>query len=713
MYTDYFKLKENPFSITPDPRYLYLSQQHREGLAHLQYSLGGNGGFVLLTGEVGTGKTTLYRSLLTELPAEYELALILNSLLNAEELLVAICGELEIPYEDDDGLNDLINNLNDHLLDAHTAGRHVLLIVDEAQNLRIEVLEQLRLLTNLETEKRKLLQIILIGQPELRTILARKDLRQLSQRITAQYHLGAISKREIGAYIQHRLLIGGQQQPVFDKAAIKAVHSLSGGIPRMINMICDRALLGAYTNSSFHVDKHVVKKAAAEILYVSSAAMEAGQKYRIGRWALALTILLTLGAGLYTGIISPGKSALEPPMQTLAKDLPAISQPPAPSTPLITQRPITAPDPVTQIPRPIAPPEARIIVSADPKTPPPPDPVPAIVAENNPATTIANRSESHAPHIESVPISPPDPVELPEELVDVVPAETSPVDALSILLPQDEGIDGLDAANAGLFAYWQQDYMSLSGATLCDRAARAGLRCLQKTHGNWSTLRSFNRPAIITLVGPSQVPRHAVVSKLGLTEVTLDLGAKRKILKIDELLPFWQGEFVLLWEPPKAMGELTEIWPDTESPAVRWLRAQLQTLMNTATRGNDADNAHFDPELKRQVSFFQRSLDLSVDGVAGAQSIIQINSLLGDARIPRLHPARIPLTLQEFVPQAPATLQPSESAAPPPSLEATAGQSSDQNTAGEARKTPLVDPPEYELAPSNADQQGNGLQDLF
>src|SRR5919201_4070009 len=236
MYLGHFGLKEPPFSITPDPRYLYMTERHREALAHLLYGIGQGGGFVQLTGEVGTGKTTLCRCLLEQVPPEVDVALLFNPKLTSFELLAAVCDELRIPYpEGTTSLKVLVDALYRHLLDAHARGRRTVLIVDEAQDLSAEVLEQIRLLTNLETTREKLLQIILIGQPELITLLEREDLRQLAQRITARYHLEPFAADETRAYIRHRLQIAGRTRGLFTEAAMRTVHAASRGIPRLIN----------------------------------------------------------------------------------------------------------------------------------------------------------------------------------------------------------------------------------------------------------------------------------------------------------------------------------------------------------------------------------------------------------------------------------------------------------------------------------------------
>jgi general secretion pathway protein A len=267
MYTSFFGLSEKPFAITPNPRYLYMSERHAEALAHLMYGLNEAGGFIQLTGEVGTGKTTVVRTLLEQLPQHADVAVILNPRMTPTEFLLTICEELGIFLSDENArsLKDLVDVLNSRLLATHAKGRRVVVIVDEAQNLLPETLEQVRLLTNLETATHKLMQIILIGQPELRELLARSDLRQLAQRITGRYHLVPLSRDDTAAYVRHRLKVAGASKDIFSDRTLREVHRLSGGVPRLINIISDRALLGAYTQEEHTVGVKLLRDAAAEV----------------------------------------------------------------------------------------------------------------------------------------------------------------------------------------------------------------------------------------------------------------------------------------------------------------------------------------------------------------------------------------------------------------------------------------------------------------
>ncbi len=322
MYTQFFGLREKPFAITPDPQYLFLSHRHGEALAHLLYGVTESGGFVQLTGEVGTGKTLLTRTLLDRLPANVDLALVLNPRLSAHEFIEAIFDELHIPLPVGATIKQLVDSLNQHLLEVHAQGRRAVLLVDEAQNLDADVLEQLRLLTNLETARDKLLQIILVGQPELRQTLARNDLRQLAQRITGRYHLGNLSQAETAAYVEHRLKVAGAERRIFTRGAIGALYKATGGVPRLINIICDRALLGAYTEEKAMVGRQLVREAAAEVsgraapARIVSWAPEAGVAAAVVA-ASALVLWLFLSTGEPDAATASAPSE-EPPVQSAA-----------------------------------------------------------------------------------------------------------------------------------------------------------------------------------------------------------------------------------------------------------------------------------------------------------------------------------------------------------------------------------------------------------
>jgi general secretion pathway protein A len=265
MYNDYYGFREAPFNITPDPRFLFFSEQHREAFNHILFGIRERKGFIQITGEVGAGKTTVCRAILEELGDRYRTALILNPRLTSAQLLRAILRELGLPPRRVDRAAG-IEALNRFLLEQAQSGRDVVLFIDEAQDLDDELLEEVRLLSNLETDQRKLLQIVLIGQPELRERLNARGLRQLRQRITVRYHLEPLARADTERYIQHRLQIaGGNGRPDFSYWAIRSIHGYSQGVPRLINAVCDKTLLCGFVTGSDHLTARHVRRAVREL----------------------------------------------------------------------------------------------------------------------------------------------------------------------------------------------------------------------------------------------------------------------------------------------------------------------------------------------------------------------------------------------------------------------------------------------------------------
>ncbi|MBV9890762.1 MAG: AAA family ATPase [Rhizobacter sp.] len=357
MYMRFFGLKQEPFSLAPDPRYLYMSKRHREALAHLLYGVGGGGGFVLLSGEIGAGKTTVCRCFLEQIPKRCNVAYIFNPKLTVLELVKSICDEFHIPAPKVRGqatVKTYVDALNDFLLRTHAVGQNNVLIIDEAQQLSADVLEQLRLLTNLETNERKLLQIVLIGQPELRTMLERPDLEQLAQRVIARFHLKALTAKETEHYIRHRLSVAGMTRAIpFDRKALQRIHDISRGVPRRINLLCDRVMLGAYAHGRQTIDDAMVEKAGREVFgkMPHSTPPERAPSVRgtgvgiiIGA-GLAVAVLAAFG--LYSGwrqgnpptalaVAGPGPLAASTPAPMATAPPPAASHAPAAGSAVVT-----------------------------------------------------------------------------------------------------------------------------------------------------------------------------------------------------------------------------------------------------------------------------------------------------------------------------------------------------------------------------------------
>jgi general secretion pathway protein A len=554
MYLSFFGLNDKPFAITPDPRYLFMSERHGEGLAHLVYGVTESGGFIQLTGEVGTGKTTLVRTLLGQLPNEVDVALILNPHLSAIEFLLTICEELQVPLPADTGsCKALVDALNRHLLAAHARGRRIILLVDEAQNLAEDVLEQVRLLTNLETAKQKLLQIILIGQPELRDLLAQNNLRQLAQRVTGRYHLEPLSKREALKYIEHRMKVAGALTEVFDAGARRAVYRVSGGIPRIMNVVCDRALLGAYSRGTRSVTRSIVRRAANE---VSGEGTSAALRWLLTTAAIVATVVVA--AGLWLSLQAETNQAA----------------------------------PVVSLPLPVA------ETGSDDATGQPADAGASVAAAN----TAETSSE----------------------------AATAPTPALDDMLLKDAPLSTVESAMGTLLATWGIDYDPTAG-TACAQAAADGLSCLFQ-RGSWNLLRQLNHPAMLTLTDSAGSRHHPVLTALSGDTAELAFGDSRLRVPVTEVTDLWFGQYTLIWRPPN--GNATALRSGSRGENVRWLRQSLARIDGEGSGGDSSD--YFDAALEERVMDFQRRHRLQVDGLAGQQTQILINSLLADDGTPRL-----------------------------------------------------------------------------
>ena len=548
MYTGFFGLHEKPFAITPDPRYLFLSEQHAEALAHLLYGINEAGGFIQLTGEVGTGKTTVVRSLLGQIPKDAHVALILNPRVTPAEFLLTICEELGLAVRESDrgSVKELVDTLNRHLLEAHAGGRRVVVIVDEAQNLSPDVLEQVRLLTNLETPTQKLLQIILIGQPELRDLLKRVELRQLAQRITGRYHLAPLASAETAGYVRHRLGVAGSTADLFTPGALGEVHRLSRGIPRVINVLCDRALLGAYTHNEHRVSAPLVRQAAGEVYGRPVIPLW-------GRWIAAGSIaagaaLLVFGGWTYL------QNGASPASAVTAQNEPPAAQPTAPS----------------------------------------------------------NTSKASA----------------------AAPAAATP-DVAQVLRAHANETDA-DTAFGRLFALWSGSFRP-GEAGACVQAAQQGLECLAQ-RGSWGQLRALNRPAILTLTDDQGFEHQVVVSQLEDEIAAIEIGGVRESVRVADVSKYWYGDFVALWRPQ--VSRARQLSAGMRGNDVRWLRNSLDKVRGVEPTSAAGDV--YDDQLVRLVEDFQRQHRLSVDGIAGVQTQIALDTALRDPATPFLQPGRAP-----------------------------------------------------------------------
>lgn len=573
MYCRHFGLDAKPFSITPDPRFLFLSDRHREALAHLLYGVGEGGGFVQLTGEVGTGKTTLCRALLEQLPASVDIALILNPKLSGLELVAAVCDELKVDYpRDTQSLKVLVDHLNEHLLHAHAAGRRTVLVIDEAQNLSAEVLEQIRLLTNLETAQAKLLQIILIGQPELQTLLARNDLRQLAQRITARYHLGSLTRDETQVYITHRLKVSGGHGDLFTRAAVDEVQRLSDGTPRLINIICDRALLGAYVEDKRRVDAKLLRRAAREVLPEVQDGRGGGSA-----WPWVAGVVLVAGAALLGWLVGDRPQDLLSLGGVASEEL-----------------------------RPVSP----------------------GASEDAAASMTAAPVQTALPDVPDAPGA--DAGALPPAAMDAdtLPPASGLADAL-LAAAADEG-SGL-LAWSGLFKLWDAALYLDGQLQPCDQAARQGLRCLVRA-GNWTQLRNFDRPAVLQMIAPDGRRMSALLRSLDAGEAGIEVGGELHYVPLADIERYWHGQFMLLWRPPVGHEVLRA---GDRGADVAWLRDLLDRLQPDLAGGAGAPDV-YDAALAERVRRFQAAHALEADGVVGALTLIHLNSADRRSGGPRL-----------------------------------------------------------------------------
>jgi len=577
MYNQYFSLKQSPFSIAPDPRYLFMSERHREALAHLLYGIGSGGGFVLLTGEIGAGKTTVCRCFMEQIPENCKLAYIFNPKLSVEELLLSICDEFGIVLPQG-GANAAagpvsvkvyVDAINAYLLESHAQGKNNVLVIDEAQNLSAEVLEQLRLLTNLETSERKLLQIILIGQPELRGMLARPELEQLAQRVIARYHLGSLSETETGQYIEHRLAVAGATALApLPRGLTGAVHKLSKGVPRRINLLCDRALLGAYVENQPQVTRQILRKAAEEVF-----AEEGGQRTAPRAWQIALS-------GVLVGVAISGTAAWR----------------------LAPSEHSTAPAPARASTAAVAASAASLAKPLGAALAPP---SPAAPGGSATSATMASAGQVAA----AAPVA--------------VVAAMAPVSAASAAsAPYLRGDEALRA----LAALWGQS--SLEG-DVCQAAAKQNLRCLQ-SKGDLDDLRLLDRPAVLTLHDDPTAPSYALLTAINGKQATLTLAGKQQTVSLDALAARFDGQYTTFWRAPRSWRD--EVSLGDRGPDVDWLAKRLAQLDGAK---KPQENQPLDAAVQRRLIAFQSAQHLKADGVAGPKTFIRLNQL-GGVQEPRL-----------------------------------------------------------------------------
>lgn len=565
MYYDFFGFREPPFSIAPDPRYLYLSERHKEALAHLMYGVEGQGGFIVITGEVGTGKTTVSRCFIENAPENADIALILNPRLSARELLSSVCDEMGVPHPSNATIKELVDLINQDLLSAHAAGRHKVLMIDEAQNLSADVLEQLRLLTNLETAEKKLLQIVLLGQPELQQILAMPELRQLNQRVTARYHLNAIGRAELPNYLSYRLSVAGMRGDIFNAGAVSRLYKESQGIPRLINLISDRALLGAYAEGEHEITPAHIRKAAREVRGDTSnlQARQSAGVSKSSHYLLLTASLLVAGVGTVW---------------------------------LADRWPVT----VTDL-------QAGLSSSS----------VQAGMVERGDSEN-AEQIGGLASNSDPAPKEPQDPQDA------VSPPESFEFSSHSITL--------VDAFSS-LFRLWQHDYRPEAFPTACQYARSEGLACLER-QGTRRSLEFLNRPAILELRDQSGKRGYAVMKSLDGAMATIATPEGSREVTFTSIERYWFGDFRILWRRP----DFLDVPADSGSREEQlWIGARMMELADKHSESSVEMGRINRMSTEKQIRWYQDLKGLTVDGIAGAMTIIQINNDLGGP-FPRLTP---------------------------------------------------------------------------
>ena len=574
MYQDFFSLKHLPFSISPDPDFLFLSDRHQEALAHLKYGLQSNGGFVLLTGEVGTGKTTICRLLLQQLPAGLDVAFILNPALNEVELLATICDEFNIDYPKENiSLKVLFDSLTTWMSDNQHQGRGAVVLIDEAQHLSFAVLEQLRLLTNIESNNKKALQVILIGQTELQDKLKERELRQLAQRITARYHLLTLTEKETHYYIQHRLNIAGASYPIFDAKTQQRIFKYSHGVPRIINLICDRCLLAAYSENSHKVSVKILATVIKELDVDHRLYNEPSQLKHWSRFILLVLLILFTGMQL-------SKVSIQPLFLSLFDNISATLR----SSPASVQ---------TLVP-----------------------------VESNLDTELSDNFEPIL-ETESIPLetnietNTPEVISTTSPTVNYAPTQSVPDEAEANWFDDYPLLD----LNQGEFAYalrslyaiwgYQVDLLDIS----CEQGAVASLLCFSEA-SNIEKLDQLNYPAIIKLSNGEQ-DIYAVVYKAS-ESYQLLIGEQSIDVSVEWLVRYWHGGLTLLWKTPFIPQRKIKLGDQGER--VLWLSQQLNLIYSLPA----SNKAIFDIDLQEEVKQFQRDHGLIDDGIVGPRTMLLI-----------------------------------------------------------------------------------------
>ena len=586
IYLQHFGLKREPFSIVPDPGFLYPSHQHRQAVAHLKYGLDREGGFILLTGEVGTGKTTLTRTMLQRIPAHVRVAYVLNSKLNESDLLDSICSELSIKTPVTKHISfskACIDALNKDLLTSHAAGKKTLIVLEEAQNLSHDVLETLRLLSNLETNTHKLLHILLVGQPELLDMLGQNKLRQLNQRVVSRFHLLPLDKSEITNYINHRLHHAGAAGAIFDTNCANTLFKLTKGVPRLINLICHQALLAAYSTGAKTVSARLVKLASKEILTISNST-NGKSKTQLITASLVLVVAVTLVA-----IFAPLDDVdWNNSFNRVSGSLESASL-----------KAMNIQDIAVEL-------QLPVVGSRD--------------IQETAANTLLVGNEQlvlDKPLVGS-------------EALIVVEALIEPDDNKGNSETITEGYSKNPLIN--LLKFWgisASEVYTLE--ELDERAVRSGLRSVQVNNTTLLTLSAVNRPGIIFMREQSELQKIALVVQINKLTVSLISSGESMEMDRQTFLDKWTGSYLYLWRSPNSFEILKP--GDSNKPALAWLQEKLSIVNNQADKLITGGN--YTEALQAQVTDFQRQQRITADGIVGRQTLMRLNTLT-ESMVPTL-----------------------------------------------------------------------------
>ena len=566
IYLQHFALKREPFSIVPDPDFLYPSQQHRQAVAHLKYGLDREGGFILLTGEVGTGKTTLTRTMLQRIPAHVRVAYVLNSKLNETDLLASICDELAIKLQKSKNLSFskiCIDALNQDLLASHAKGQKTLIVIEEAQNLSADVLETLRLLSNLETNTHKLLHILLVGQPELLEILGQKQLRQLNQRVVSRFHLLPLEQPELSNYINHRLHHAGAAGPIFDQGCIKVLFRLTKGVPRLINLICHQSLLAAYSLGAKSVSPALVKDASVEIL----SGLDNGKPNTSNKPLIVVLLLVLMMVSVF--MLLP-RSTLDSLGFLVAID--------KPNAEIVTSK-------------------AENIVSKGT------GPTAEDVNENYNELLVVN---------------------------DLVAYSVEQSDTLSFIVEESiigSGFTETSNPLVNLLAAWSIASSEVySPEAFAGIATTFGLQSEKVTQAAPWMLNVIDRPGIVVLNENGGLLKSYLLTYINDDSVTLKMKNGEIDLDLDQFKDRWTGSFLYLWRPHKEFDLLMQ--GDTDKLAMSWLQEKLS--MDDEGIEKVIAGGRYTEAVKDQVVGFQRRHGLKADGIVGRQTLMRLNELFDD-----------------------------------------------------------------------------------